>query len=588
MIARLRNWHRTRRATERGAVLILTAISLVAVLGAGALGVDVGFTVVGSRTAQAMADTAAADLIQYINAADQEHSMTGSNSVQSYLNTELAGVITDNASSTQLFVTPLLYQNGKYLIPSTGCQDTVPFIPTTPVCNAVAVTAKQAVPQPFWGGFNSLVGKSGSGLPSGSGCGATTTGGCGGGCNGSPCFSCPTGGCSTCPATSCEAWTPQSCFSIGSYLVSINTQQSAVLNDILSQLGTSASVTAVGYQGLANTDVSLNQLITASGAVLTPSDVMTTSLTAAQWLAIFTDAVNNQTSAGNCSTGNTTEQSNAETALASLDFGSTSVKLCQLVSVNGSDCNSNSTLTYSELQAGVNVLQMLTTEAELANGSSGFDVTSALTITGVTTAKLFLNVIQPAQIAFGPVGSYTAASPCPAPTGNTSTCGETAQVSADLQLTLPVGGLIDIPLSAADGVATLKVETCLGDAFQNNQINASTTTATATMTLAGTSFATLQITGASSSVVAFSSLTVPITATTITNNTNPHQIATSNPALQITVTNAATYAVANAGNLLSSTLGGFLEPVLQAAGVSVGNADVADLGNDCDAIAPSP
>ena len=94
--------------------------------------------------------------------------------------------------------------------------------------------------------------------------------------------------------------TPESGFSIGSYLTSVNSQQTAVLNDILSTLGTSANVTAVGYEGLANTYVTVNQLITASGGLLTTSNVMTTSLTASQWLAIWNDAVANQVAQLNC------------------------------------------------------------------------------------------------------------------------------------------------------------------------------------------------------------------------------------------------------------------------------------------------
>jgi uncharacterized membrane protein len=577
--SRVRNWLRSRREQERGAVLILTAVALFAVLGAGTLGVDVGFTVVGSRTAQAMADTAAADLIQYINAADQSSNMTG---VQNYLNNELAGVVTDNSTSAKLYVTPMLYQNGKYTLPSGGCQDTVPFNPAVPVCNAVAVSAKVAVPQPFWGGFNSLVGKNGSGLPPASGCGSGWPSGCGTGCSGSACFGCPSTGCTSCPTTACYAWAPQSCFSIGSYLVSINTQQSAVLNDILSTIGTSASVTAVGYQGLANTYVSLNQLITASGTLLSASDVLTTSLTAAQWLTIFSNAVNNQSSSGTCSTGSTTEQSNAETALSSLSFGgSTSLELCQIVSVNGTTCSSGS-LAFNQLSAGVNVLQMLTTEAELANGSNALNVTSALSITGVTSASLTLNVVQPAQVAFGPVGSYTAASPCPATSG-TSTCAETQQASADLKLTT-ASGLLDIPLSATDGVATFSTVTCINNAMTNTKINASSTTASGSVTLAGSGIATLTINGASSASESYGSGVVPPIATTISGGTNPRQLGTSSPLLSYSGLSVASPVY----SLLTSTLPGVLGPVLQAAGMNVGGANVADLGTDCDSIQLTP
>ena len=91
-------WFRRHREEERGAVLVLTAISMIAILAAGAMGVDLGFTVYGSRQAQAMADTAAADVIQYITTADQQATPQA---VQNTLNSALAGVLTDNHSDAQ-------------------------------------------------------------------------------------------------------------------------------------------------------------------------------------------------------------------------------------------------------------------------------------------------------------------------------------------------------------------------------------------------------------------------------------------------------------------------------------------------------
>jgi hypothetical protein len=197
------------------------------------------------------------------------------------------------------------------------------------------------------------------------------------------------------------------------------------------------------------------------------------------------------------------------------------------------------------------------------------------------TAKLFLNVIQPAQIAYGPVGSYTAASPCPASSG-TSTCAETAQVSADLQLTVLGVGLVDIPLSAADGVATLSSLTCANDAMTNTMINASTTTATAAITLAGAAAATLTINGAPSTPESYDSSVVPPTASTASAGTNP--ISLGAPVLSV----SGLSVLSPVYTLLTSTLPGFYAPVMLAAGVSVGNADVADLGTDCGAIVVGP
>jgi uncharacterized membrane protein len=599
VIRRVWSWIRRHRDEEQGAVLIFTAIAMVAVLGAGAMGVDVGFSVYGSREAQAMADTAAADIIQYINNADQETSNAG---VQSYLNTKLSGVLQDNNSNANLTVTPMLYSGGVYTVPAGGCKLPVPTPPTYPACNAVAVQATQAVPQPFWGGFNNLAGKSGSGLPptgsGSSGCGLTTVTGCGIGCNGmsTPCFDCPVGGCATCPTTSCYTWLPQSTFSIGTYLASFDSQQVALLNDIFgNSLGT-VDVTAVGYEGLANTSVTLNQLITASGGLLTPDNVMTASYSAAQWQSIWLDAVENQEADVNCSATPTPLQCNAAAALGPGEMtltssSTTNVALCDLVWINGSTCAienadqlaSEPEITYSGLDASLNVLQMLTTEAEVANGTNAVNVTSGLQMSGIT-GTLTTEVVQPAQVATGPVGSVTSpATGCP-PSSGTATCAETAQVYADLSLSIGGIGTVNIPLSAADGTATLTTMTCantVNGAITSTKITSETTTATATVTLAGNAVATLTLSGASAAAQSYTASVVPPTASTVSAGTNPRQVGTDDP-LPTFTNEVGLWSLISAD--MTGIVGDAIGPLLQAAGVTVGGADVADLGTDCDAI----
>src|SRR5580692_279462 len=97
---------------------------MVVLLWAGAMGVDIGFSVFGSRQAQAMADTAALDLARYINIADQQ-CLNCNGAVQSYLNAKLATVDTDNASDSTLTVTPGLWLNGAWSVPP-GCAPTSP------------------------------------------------------------------------------------------------------------------------------------------------------------------------------------------------------------------------------------------------------------------------------------------------------------------------------------------------------------------------------------------------------------------------------------------------------------------------------
>jgi uncharacterized membrane protein len=565
--SRFQSFLRRHRKEEKGAALVLTGMSMVLLLGAGALGVDVGFSVFGSRTAQAMADTAALDLAQDIPAIDSQASNAA---VSTYITSLLQGVDTDNGTTTYLTATPGLWWNGSFTTLSGGCAGTV-FNTPPAACNAIEVTAAQTVPQPFRGGFNTLSGNNhGSGLLSSSQTGSY------------PPTSNPPGG----GSPTIAVYTPESAFSIGSYLATINTQQSAILNVLLSKLGTSASLTVVGYQGLANTYVSINQLINASGGLLTPSNVLTASLTGSQWLSILGTAVGNQVANLSCGSSPTPLPCNAQTALSALDFSSsTSAQLCQMISINGSTC-SNATLSSSALNSNIDLLQMLTTEAELANGSSALTVTSALSLPNVTSASLNLTFGQPAQAAEGPVGTYTTASPCPAPTGSWSTCAKTAQVSADLKLTvlslLGVSETIDIPLSAAVGYATLNSVSCSNQVFQNATINVSTTVASASVTLNGNSLTTLTINGVNNKAGTFS--TVPPTASSVSAATNPRNFGSTTPTLTWGTSLLGLGLDTNVLALLNSNLQSVLGPILQAAGASVGGAQVADTWARCDAV----
>ena len=61
---------------ERGATLILVAISMILLLWGGAFAVDLGLTTVGNRQVQAMADTAALDVARYLNVAEHQSELS--------------------------------------------------------------------------------------------------------------------------------------------------------------------------------------------------------------------------------------------------------------------------------------------------------------------------------------------------------------------------------------------------------------------------------------------------------------------------------------------------------------------------------
>ncbi len=510
-----------RRRDERGATFVLTAVCMVALLWGGAMGVDVGFSVDGSRAAQAMADTGALDLARYVNVADGYTTLTGS---QTYMAGKLTNVLADNSgSSATLTETPCVWSGGTCTVPTgvnAGCYAQVPVLHAP--CTGVIVTATQNVPQIFFGGSNSV------------------------------------------SRSAIAAVTPEDGFSIGTYLATFNPQQSGVLNAILSTLGTTATISAVGYQGLANTYVTVNQLIAASSGVLTTSNVLTTSLTPSAWLTILTTATNSQKALQNCGASPVPSQCTAYTALQSLDFGGApSVELCQLFTIDASSCGGGS-VSQAGLSANLDVLQFLTTEAELANGSNAINVQSALGITGVTSATLSLVVGQLPRVGYGAVG----------------TTASTAQVTADLQLTLSgVSGVVDIPLTAALGTSTLAAVNCsqVNNSFGSAVVTASTTAATAGITLNGVSAGTVTISAVGLTAKQFNSTIVPPTATTQAAITNPVQIGSSSPLVSWVGLSAPISG-------LPALMTGVLAPVLQAAGVTVGGATIADLNYNCGAV----
>ena len=110
---------------------------MVLLLWGGAMGVDLGLSVYGSRQAQAMADTAALDLARYINIADNQANNTAATN---YLDGKLTNVATDNASNAGLTMTLGLWQSGSFT-PESKCTPASP--PLTYTCNAVDVTANQ-------------------------------------------------------------------------------------------------------------------------------------------------------------------------------------------------------------------------------------------------------------------------------------------------------------------------------------------------------------------------------------------------------------------------------------------------------------
>jgi uncharacterized membrane protein len=271
------------------------------------------------------------------------------------------------------------------------------------------------------------------------------------------------------------------------------------------------------------------------------------------------------------------------------------VNLCQLanVSIGSTQYNcSNPSVSQQGLDASVNVLQMLTTEAELANGTNGIDLTSALNLNsalagdpGLSVNNVMLSTVpaEPAQVAYGPVG----------------TTASDAQVQTTLSMNLTKNGAslgtLSVPLAAATGTATLSNMTCVDDSLYAMAIVPVTTKAVSsgtngvTLTLQGNATAQGTFTnGTSGNSASFtgpanpSGTEIPPTAATASAGTNPESRpstweTTNPPVLTFTAANGANSDVTDTMGVLSGAYG----PVLQALGITVGGATIAGLAANC-------
>ncbi len=227
------------------------------------------------------------------------------------------------------------------------------------------------------------------------------------------------------------------------------------------------------------------------------------------------------------------------------------------------------------------MLQTLETEAEVTNnGTNTIDLGTSLF--GID-AKLALTLLGPAGVSYGPVGNTPPA--------------KSSQLQSTLEL-FPGFGELDVSLGAAQGTATLTSLTC----SQSNTLNgaviaANTTAATGSVTLNDPSASfngpvgTTSVSGVSKNLTfirAHPSHHIGIWARTPQNpNPNPAQIGTTSPQVTITTLSglpAPVTLVLSSVTTLINQVSNTLSGVLQAAGVTVAGADVADSAIDCDAV----
>jgi uncharacterized membrane protein len=414
-------WFR-RQDSERGAVLVLLSIAMVAMIGATALAVDVGQVTNNNRSLQAVADEIAMDAGRAISGGTAA-SLSGS--AGAVVVAAQNSATRNSVAFSKVTVDLVKQSDGTYVTPVlNGVVQPVTAAFTSLVPTAVRVNASGSVNFAFQRGSK------------------TTSRG----------------------ATAVRESTAG--FSIGSWLASIPAGGDGILNSLF---GDAFHLNAVSYTGLLNTTLTLKAIglnMPASVGVLSPTQLLSTSLSINNFMLASVAALNAQ--------GSTTAATLLNSMILSASTTGT-VKLSDFVTVASGGETAAAT-------ASLDVLQLLTASAFVMEKNSGHVLsipTTTVSIPGIASVTASATVIEPAKIVFGPVGTSVSTAQVRLsvnPVININTASSTTPCTLSLSnllglvgcllylLGMPLGvsltGSLPIDITAAGATGTLSAINC--------------------------------------------------------------------------------------------------------------------------------
>lgn len=403
------------RRDDRGAILPLVAITVTLLIVIAAFAVDLGRQRVARRDMQAVADVIALDMVRQLDGRTQAVIKATSewrggleDSVRNNLNMDGNPAISTQQQQADAIATvsgsPLVVKVRMGLVdPETGVF-TSP-IPYPDVPNAVRVTTSTSVDFAFAPG---------------------------------------SGGAQRTAVASSEANT---CFSVGSFLVGLSQEPDtlvAMLNPILGD----TDLTAVGYQGLADANISLLDLIQASSINVGSVDELlaANNITVADIFLASAEVLRDRGGAANIA--------NADllTHLASVSVvASQTVAIGQLMDL--------STAGEGALDAEFNLLDLVAGAATVANGINFVGVPALnINVPNLVYTTTSLSIIEAPHQACG--GEGAVAKTAQVTSSTSGTFGTTVTVPPPLGGTISIGGPLALVTNIAQARGTLGEVTC--------------------------------------------------------------------------------------------------------------------------------
>ncbi|MCB5189662.1 pilus assembly protein TadG-related protein [Methylobacillus arboreus] len=243
---------------------------------------------------------------------------------------------------------------------------------------------------------------------------------------------------------------PYAVFRVGSTALAINTAESELLNSLLGRmLQTNVALNVLSYRGLANTNITLLDLLRAGQAngltVGSVSELLNAPLGLNNFMQLLNVAVTQNGSNVQLLEG--VDRGVVENALTKLlgAANSTEIKLGNILQVSNPDSN-------AVAAAGVNLLSLIQTAALVANGNNFINLPLGVSLLGLANINTQIRVIEPPKLVMGP----------PAVSGGVAcTIARTAQVRVETNVypsaVLSVLASVDLKLSleVAQGRAEL-------------------------------------------------------------------------------------------------------------------------------------
>lgn len=412
----------SHRQDESGAIAVMAAVIILAVLAATSLAVDVGRTAFVSRDLQGVTDRAALDSVTAVNAA-ADVGITTLSGLHDEVEVAVGDSLTRNPGTSEGTAAGrqvTLLELGRVVDGSFEAMCNEPYDPAVPAncaadlsgawtvadVTAVRVATESFVPFVF------AIGEEGRDVT----------------------------------RTAVAESMSLASITVGSELAGVEGGLlEDVLNDTICNIAVNAGesscnldISAVGYQGLATTDITVGSLVEELSTVVgSPDAVLTGDVTAAEFITAAANVLDSQ--------GRTDQAQVLRDIVLELPTD-------QLDGVNLLDLVDLSTTTPDRAaDATINVLEVVRGSLQVANGTNLIALPDlGVTVPGVGTIDGSLTVIEAPSTAVGPVGD------------GTITRAHTGQVQADIDSEVTLD-LVDPLTSALSALSLGSVDVTMED-----------------------------------------------------------------------------------------------------------------------------